>query len=145
MITLGGQVIISNLPPHFGLIISLAFFGVAEPESDPPFDGDPPGEAATDCPQLYHSVDLKKTESQETSRVVPFTIEHEPGHFYLQLRTILFRKHKGKLYAQAEQFFFGRRPLTLQEDLLSITLPVEWPSIPVEDLGIYGKMEPRKQ
>ncbi len=95
------------------------------------------------CPWGWNHVDLDN-ECVETTRNIPFAIKHEAGHYYLQLRTILYRKHDGEVFAQAEQFFFGRRPLDLATDLPSVTLPVEWPSIPLEELGRYGTIKPQK-
>jgi hypothetical protein len=56
--TLSGQIAIGNLPPHFGLSISLAFFPVADADSPKPFDGDPPVEAIIDCQDILEDVDL---------------------------------------------------------------------------------------
>ncbi len=138
-----GQVVIDNLPPHFGLSVRLAFFPVAGPAAAPPFDGDPPAEAVTDCPELYNEVDLDH-ELDETSRSIPFSIRHPSGHYYIQLRTLLYRKQDGKVFAQAEQFYFSRRPLALLDDLPAVTLPIEWPSIPLDELGHYGTIEPKQ-
>ena len=50
-----------------------------------------------------------------------------------------------KVFAQAEQFFFARRPLPLTEEPLGhVMLPVQWPQIPLDELGTYGVVEPRK-
>ena len=141
MTTFNGYVSISNLPPHYGMIVSLAFFEVEEMGSEPPYDGDPPGEAATDIHEIHNVVDLE-IETFESMRNFPFEIEHSAGFFYLQLRAVLFRKKDEKLFAQSEQFFFGRRPLPLFDDLPSIELPIEWPSIPLEDLEYFGTIEP---
>jgi hypothetical protein len=143
MKALGGHVAITNLPPHRGMIVYLAFFKVDGPQSVAPYNGDPPTDVVTDCPELYNKVDLE-VESRNTSCEIPFSIKHAAGHYYIQVRALLFRKHDGKVLAQSEQFFFGRRPLSLLEDLPSVTLPVEWPSIPVEDLNHYGEINPRK-
>jgi hypothetical protein len=59
------------------------------------------------------------------------------------VRAILFRIRAGKVFAQVEPFFFARRPLPLTEELIGhVTLPVQWPQIPVEELGTYGVFEP---
>ena len=139
---LAGEVAISNLPPHRGLIVSLAFFEVGSSNSQPPYNGDPPAEVVIDCSELYHSVDLN-SERVDTSLNIPFSVEHASGHYYLQLRTILYRKHNDRMLAQSEQFFFGRRPLSLLADVTSLTLPIEWPSIRVEELHHYGSIRPR--
>lgn len=138
-----GEIEIADLPPHFGLTISLAFFPVSAADAPAPYNGDPPGDAVTDCPELYNQVDLD-TEVQQSTRTLPFSIERPAGHYYLQLRTLLYRKQDGKIFVQAEQFFFGRRPLTLLDDLPSVTLPVEWPSIPLDELEHYFTIEPQK-
>ena len=142
-VMLRGHVTISNLPPHFGLLVGLAFFKVDGPESVPPYNGDPPGDAVTDCLELYRNVALdSESESAESTRTIPFSVEHSPGWFYIQLRTTLLRKHGGKLWAQVEPFFFGRRPVMLLQDLPSVTLPVEWPSTPIEELEDCGTVHP---
>jgi hypothetical protein len=43
------------------------------------------------------------------------------------------------------QFFFARRPLPLTEEPLGgFTLPVQWPQIPLKELGTYGVVVPRR-
>jgi hypothetical protein len=141
--TFAGQITIANLPPHYGLNVSLAFFPVDGPDADVPYDGDPPGDAVTDCPELYNNVDLEN-ERDESTRSIPFSINHPAGYYYIQLRTLLYRKQDDNVFAQAEQFFFGRRPLELLDDIPAVTLPVEWPSIPLDELGHYGTVEPQE-
>lgn len=140
--TFAGVVEIDKLPSHFGLTVRLAFFPVSRADSPPPYDGDPPTDAVTDCVELYNEFDLE-TAIHESTRTIPFSLEHPAGHYYLQLRTLLYRKQNGKVFAQAEQFFFGHRPLALLDDLPSVKLPVEWPSIPLDGLGHYGTVEPQ--
>jgi hypothetical protein len=141
--TFAGVIEIDKLPPHFGLTVSLAFFPVSGANAPVPYNGDPPAGVETECPELYSEVDLD-TEIHESKRTIPFSLEHASGHYYLQLRTILYRKQDGKVFAQAEQFFFRRRPLALIDDLPSVTLPVEWPSIPLDELGHYRTVYPQK-
>ncbi len=63
----------------------------------------------------------------------------------LQVRNRMARTQAGKMFAQAEQFFFTRRPLPLSEQPMGrITLPVHWPQLPLEELGAYGVVEPRR-
>ena len=123
--------------------MSLAFFPVDAPDSVAPYDGDPPADAVTDCPELYSNVDLD-TERVESTRRIPFSIEHSAGYYYIQLHALLYRKQDGKVFAQAEQFFFGRRPLELLADIPAVTFPAEWPSIPLDELGHYGTVKPQK-
>ena len=62
----------------------------------------------------------------------------------MQLRVILLREQSGKMFAQAEQFFFGRRTVQLVADeTTSLTLPITWPAIPLKDLPRYGTVSPR--
>ncbi|MBM3459959.1 MAG: hypothetical protein FJX77_15670 [Armatimonadetes bacterium] len=76
---------------------------------------------------------------------LPLAVERPAGFYFLQVRVILIRTQAGKAIAQAEQFFFGRQPLSLTEEPLGrVTLPVAWPQIPLEELGIYGVVEPRR-
>jgi hypothetical protein len=113
--------------------------------TDPaPYGGDPPATAATDSHDVFTQVDLN-TERSQPAYELPFLVERPPGFYYLQVRAILFRHERGKAYAQAEQFFFARRPLPLSDEPLGVvTLPIRWPQIPLEDLGTYGVMVPRE-
>lgn len=144
MAKLEGTLAISGLPPHRGLIVSLCFFRVAAGTDPAPYGGDPPAEAVTDCHEVFKQVDLNRESSQATCHL-PFAVERSAGFYYLQVRAVLFRTRMDKVFAQAEQFFFARRPLLLTEEPLGpVTLPVEWPQIPLEDLGSYGVVEPRR-
>jgi hypothetical protein len=98
----------------------------------------------TDSHPVYKQVDLH-TEMTQTAYDLPFTVERPVGFYCLQVRAILFRSQEGQVFAQTEQFFFARRPLPLTEGALGpVTLPVRWPDIPLEELGTYGTIEPRK-
>ena len=144
MAKLEGTIAVSGLPPHRGLIVSLCFFPVKAADVPAPYGGDPPAEAVTDSHEVYKQVDLN-AESSQPAYDLPFEVERPAGFYYLQVRAILFRTQAGKVFAQAEQFFFARRPLALTEPPLgSITLPVEWPQIPLDELGSYGVVEPRR-
>ena len=139
-----GTIAVSGLPPHRGLIVSLCFFPVEAADAPAPYGGDPPAEAVTDCHQVINQVDLH-TESARATYELPFAVERGAGFYYLQVRAILFRTWGEKVFAQAEQFFFARRPLPLTERPIGhITLPVEWPQIPLERLNIYGVVEPQR-
>jgi hypothetical protein len=98
----------------------------------------------TDSHEVVKQVDLD-TELSQSAYDLPFVVERRAGFYYLQVRAILFRTQGGKVFAQAEQFFFARRPLPLTEESLgAVTLPVQWPEIPLEELGTYGIVKPRK-
>ena len=145
MVTLEGTIAITGLPPHRGLIVTLCFFPVRAADARDPFDGDPPVEAVTDTQEVANQVDLD-AESSQSDYDLPFVLERPAGFYYLQVRCILFRSQAGKVFAQAEQFYFARRPLSLSEEppLGHVTLPVQWPQIPLEELGTYGNVEPQK-
>ena len=144
MAKLEGTLAVSGLPPHRGLIVSLCFFRVRAATDPAPYGGDPPAEAVTDCHEVFKQVDLH-TESSQACYDLSFVVERPAGFYYLQVRAILFRTQAGKVFAQAEQFFFARRPLPLTDEPLgSVTLPVQWPQISLEELGSYGVGEPRK-
>jgi hypothetical protein len=143
MAELKGTLAITGLPSHRGLIVSLCFFRVESVADPAPYNGEPPAEAVTDCHDVFNQVDLN-SESSQAAYDLPFAVERATGFYYLQIRAILFRMRAGKVFAQAEQFFFARRPLTLTEKPLGhVTLPVQWPQIPLEELGTYGLAEPR--
>src|SRR5689334_1550695 len=112
MAKLEGTIAVTGLPPHRGLIVSLCFFPVAAADTLPPYGGDPPAEAVTDCHGVFNQVDLD-TELSQSVWNLSFVVERPPGFYYLQVRAILFRTQAGKVFAQAEQFFFTRRPLPL--------------------------------
>lgn len=142
MATLEGTIEISGLPSHRGLIVSLCFFRVGAGTDPAPHGGDPPAEAVTDCHEVFKQVDLN-AEALPVAYNLPFTIERTIGFYYLQVRALLFRIQADKVFAQAEQFFFGRRPLPLTEEPIGhVTLPLEWPRTPLEELGSYGVVEP---
>ena len=144
MAKLEGTLAVTGLPPHRGLIVSLCFFRVGAATDPAPYNGDPPAEAVTDSHEVYKQVDLN-TESSQPAYDLPFAVERPAGFYYLQVRAILFRTQAGKAFAQAEQFFFARRPLPLTDEPLGhVTLPVQWPQIPLEELGTYGVVEPRR-
>jgi hypothetical protein len=134
----------SNLPTARGLTLGVAFFRVPTADTPPPFNGDPPGDAVTDCYSVYESVDLH-ADSIDIPDLIPFSIAREPGIYYLQLRAVLYRFHNGKHFAQVEQFFFTRRPLEISAELPLVTLPMEWPDIPLEDLGVDGTVKPKRK
>jgi hypothetical protein len=143
MAKLEGTLSVAGLPPHRGLIVSLCFFRVAAASDPAPHGGDPPAEAVTDSHEVFKQVDLNAVSSR-TAYDLPFAVERPEGFYYLQVRAILFRTEAGKVFAQAEQFFFARRPLPLTgEPLGHVTLPVRWPQIALEELGTYGVVQPR--
>jgi hypothetical protein len=140
---LEGMIAVTGLPPHRGLIVNLCFYRVEVPDAPAPYGGDPPAEAATDCHEIVHQVDLE-TESSRGAYDLPFRIERPAGFYYLQVRAILFRAQAGGVFAQVEQFFFGRRPVHVaSEQEGTLTLPVSWPTQALEDLNHYGTMRPQ--
>jgi hypothetical protein len=137
-----GSIALTGLPPHRGLIVSLCFFPVEAADAPAPYGGDPPADAVTDSHEVVKQVDLN-TETSQPSYDLPFVVERPAGFYYLQVRAILFRKPAEKVFAQAEQFFFARRPLPLTQSLSNVTLPVEWPQLEVDELHIYGVVKPQ--
>jgi hypothetical protein len=145
MAQLEGAIEIAGLPPHRGLIVSLCFYRVEAPDAPAPHGGDPPAEAATDCTEVVKQVDLN-TESSQAAYNLPFSIERPAGFYYLQVRAILFRTQAGKVLAQAEQFFFGHRPVHIASvPAGTLTLPVSWPTQAVEELHDYGLVSPQSK
>jgi hypothetical protein len=144
MAKLEGMIAINGLPEHCGLIVNLCFFPVERDDTPAPYGGNPPGEAVINSHEVCKQVDLNAQISR-CDYDLPFVLERPVGFYYLQVRAILFRGQAGKVFAQAEQFFFARRPLQLtNEPIGRITLPVQWPQIPLEDLGSYGVVEPKR-
>jgi hypothetical protein len=143
MTKLEGTIAIRGLPPHRGVIVNLCFFPVGAADAPAPYGGNPPGEAVTDNHEVAKQVDLH-TELSQAAYDLPFFVERPTGFYYLQVRAILFRTQSGKVFAQAEQFFFARRPLAVTGERLGhLTLPVPWPQIPLEELGTYGVIQPQ--
>jgi hypothetical protein len=140
MAHLEGSIVLSDLPPHGGLIVRLCLFPVEGPDSAPPFEGDPPPEAATDCIDVYEQVDLG-AESSQSEYSLTFAAERPEGHYYLQVRAILFRMEAGKVFAQTEQFFFAHRPLPVPPPGVP-SLPVRWPSDSIAELDHHGTVHP---
>ena len=142
MAKLEGAIAITGLPPHRGLILSFAFFRVATADAPAPYGGDPPAEAATDAHPVAEQVDFDN-ESVQPAYDLPFEVERPAGFYYLQVRAVLFRLRTGQVFAQAEQFFFGRRPLAFVEDAVGrVTVPVEWPPQAPDELHTYFTVEP---
>ena len=97
----------------------------------------------TDCHEVARQLDLH-TESSQPAYDLPFAVERPAGFYYLQVRAILFRTQAGKVFAQAEQFFVGRRPAHVApEPEGTLTLPVSWPAQPLEELHHYGTVSPQ--
>jgi hypothetical protein len=145
MAKLEGAITVSGLPSHRGLIASLCFYRVEAADAPAPFGGDPPAEAATDCHEVVQQVDLN-TESSQPAYDLPFSVERPIGFYYLQVRAILFRTEAGQVVAQAEQFFFGRRPVHFtSEPEGTLTLPVSWPTQTLEELQHYGTVSPQRK
>jgi hypothetical protein len=142
---LEGTIQITGLPPNRGLIISLCFFGVETAETPAPYNGDPPVEAVTDCDQVYEQVDFNREWADNTFEH-DFRVERKVGYYFVQLRVVLLRSQAGKMLAQAEQFFFGRRPLRIPvEPNANVTFPVAWPTQPLSELHAYGQVIPQRR
>lgn len=142
--TLGGRVVIDGLPPSRGYIVTLYFFSVSDGDSEPPFSGDPPKSAFIDAAQVAHAVDLNQ-ERNDRSVSIEFSVQRKAGWYFLDVGVILFRNQKGENHAQVEHFFFKKRPVLIPENnTVSLTLPVVWPAIPVENLHRYGVISPKK-
>lgn len=144
---LEGMIAITGLPPHRGMIVRLCFYRVDLADAPAPYGGDPPVGAATDCHEVVKHVDLN-AESSQGACELPFRVARPAGFYYLQVRAILFRAPAGEVFAQAEQFFFGRRPVHVAPEVAPeeegvLTLPVSWPTQSLEELHTYGTMSPR--
>lgn len=142
MAKIEGRISITGLPPHRGLLVNLCFFPVAGPDAPVPYDGEPPSEAVTESHKVYEDVDLDH-EATVSSVEISFATERPLGYSYIQIRTVLFGAENGKVFAQAEQFFFWRRALHIDSDHVgNIVFPVTWPSMRIEDLEHYGTVYP---
>lgn len=141
---LEGHISIEGLPHHRGLMIHLAFFAVTGPDAPAPYGGNPPAEAVTDCVKVYEQVEID-SECRQTRFEYAFTLERPPGYYFVQVRAILFRdKQGGDLLAQAEQFFFARRPVRITPEPESrVMFPVTWPKEALEELHYYGTIKPQ--
>jgi hypothetical protein len=145
MVTFAGTISIDGAPPHRGVLVSVALFGVDTSDAEVPYGGEPPAEACTDVIEVCFERP-GGADNLATTREWEFEASRPPGNYYLQLRVVLFRHHGGKMLAQAEQFFFSRRTVHLPEEgLAGITLPVVWPAIAVDDLHHFGTVRPQKR
>lgn len=144
---LAGHIEFTNLPPNFGLIVSLQLFPVTGPEAPVPYGGDPPKDAATDNTKICADVDLQ-TEVRQSTRIIPFSLKRPSGHYYVQIRTLLFRKNataaegEAGVVAQLEPFFFAKRPLALLENVEGVRLPIEWPSMALDEMEHFATFSP---
>jgi hypothetical protein len=145
MAKLVGTIQIGGLPAHRGLMVDLCFFRVANDDTPAPYNGDPPVEAVTDCERVFEQVDLE-SESMSNTFEREFAVERDSGFYFVQLRVILFQMHNGKVLAQAENVFFGRRPLHITaEPSGEVTFPVAWPQLSVSELHQYGTFTPKSR
>lgn len=143
MAKLEGTIVVSGLPPHRGLIVNLCFYRVDTADAPAPYGGDPPADAVADSHDVFAQVDLH-TESDRTAYELPFAIERQPGLDYLQVRAILFRAQAGKVFAQAERFFFDQRPVRVPPRDGALALPVTWPTQSLEELHHQGTVRPQQ-
>ena len=142
---LAGAISLTGLPAHRGLILNVCFFAVKGPDATAPYNGDPPPDAATDCDKVFERVDLE-TESNDTRFDHTFNADRPTGYYFVQVRAILFRMQAGKVVAQAEQFFFGDRPVQIASEANApVPFPVSWPALPVEELQHYGTVSPQSK
>lgn len=142
-----GEIAFTNLPSNFGMIVSLQLFPVSGADAPVPYEGDPPADSATDNTELCKQVDLH-TENQQPTRMIPFSLKRAEGHYYVQVRTVLFRKNTSdaddaaRFVAQVEPFFFARSPLALLEDLNGVRLTIQWPTAAIGDMEYYATFRP---
>ena len=141
---LEGMIAITGLPPHRGMIVRLCFYRVDLADAPAPYGGDPPVGAATDCHEVFKHVDLN-AESSQGACELPFRVARPAGFYYLQVRAILLRAPAGQVFAQAEQFFFRRRPVHVppEEEEGVLRLPVSWPAQSLEELHTHGTVSPQ--
>jgi hypothetical protein len=124
------------------VIVNLAFFQVANADEPPPFGGDPSPDQVMDSIEVLSDVHFELERSEDTLEHA-FAVDHPEGLYYLQVRVFLFRKGHDGMTAQAEQFFFGKRPVPIP--CQGVTMPIPWPDIPIESLHTYGAIHPRKR
>ncbi len=139
--TITGNVVIEDVPHNYGMIVSLAFFPVKRKDDPPPHGTYPEEQYIKDTYEIMDTVNLDR-ERTEHQNVIPYTFTKKPGYYYVQIRAILFRKNSNNVFAQTEQFFFEKRPLEITDHITNLELPVRWPSIPLEQLGSYGVIQP---
>lgn len=138
-----GTITLSGLPPHRGIILNVCFYKVSGFEAPPPHGGAPPASAAVDIHRIFEDVHLEE-ESRQTRIEQPFELDHEEGYFYVEVRPILFRERDAAMLAQAEQFFFERRPVRITHAPEGpVTFPITWPSEDLNRLHRYGTIKPR--
>src|SRR5262249_28678842 len=142
---LEGTLSIADLPPHRAVSLAICFFHVETADAAPPYDGDPPADVCTNCVNVCGVESLEK-DIHDAAREWHFVAERPAGYYYVQVREILYRTQRDRMFAQVEQFFFRRRPLLIVADRQgTVTLPVEWPAQPLEELHHYGTVYPKNK
>jgi hypothetical protein len=133
-----GVVLLTGLPPHRGLMMHLHFYRVESAVTPPPYNGEPPEEAAVDVHEIVTRIHLD-TEVHKTSDEVSFSVEYPAGFYYPEVRAILLRSGIPSVFAQAEGVFYRRRPIEVPEQgVVQIRLPVAWPQVPMDELHYFG-------
>jgi len=138
-----GVIQIADVPANLGATVSLCFLAVDSADEPPPYDGNPPVDAVADGAKVFDQVNLASEIPPNALMEIPFSVVQEPGVYYLQIRVIMYRRADDRTLAQAEQFFFARRPLEVPESgVHGVELPVSWPSLPIDELHHYGTIKP---
>ena len=133
-----GMVLLTGLPPHRGLMMHLHFYRVESAVTPPPYNGEPPAEAAIDGHEIVTRIHLD-TEVQTTSDEVSFCVELPAGFYYPEVRAILLRSGIPSVFAQSEGFFYSRRSIEVPEHgVVQIRLPAAWPQVPMDELHYFG-------
>lgn len=133
-----GEVTIRRLPLHETYSVNLTLFRVPDAVSPPPFGGEPPASEYTD------EVSVKAATEPEEKQL-QFNILKPPGFYYVDVGIIAFIKCKGKMYAQVEHFMPMARPCEIKcGGLHPVDLIVDWPMTPVDELGSYCVIHPKR-
>ena len=134
--SINGIVEIVGLPKCKMYSASLSLFSVPNSSSPLPYEGKPPGNA--DC----DTVSLKETKDP-FDKPLMFDLCRRSGFFYLDVGVIAYIENGGKLIAQVEHFVpFDQPTEFVRNQDNSIAIRVNWPDIPLDELGFYGTIKP---
>ena len=134
---LEGGVIIRGFPAHKTYIVSVTTFRVPHASSPRPFDGKPPASE-------YREQVWVKDKNDPEDKPLRFHIGRSAGFYYLDVGVIAFIECGGKMYAQLEHFMPMTKACRITSgEVYQVDLVVDWPMMPVDELGSYGVMHPK--
>lgn len=127
---------VEGLPPRWALIVNALTIRVPSAATPPIND--------------IHRFKSECVKEREAEEVWPLrlALNRSAGFYYVGLSVIAFRteEYEGKLHAQVERFFPMLSPCELRvRSEQRLVLHVQWPDIPLSELGSYGTIYPNRR